>query len=136
MRYPILVFKENDKMIYFFSREDDFKSTNESLLSKKIFQNVTVVDSIGNIYKIVNAKKVGWKGFFWGYHLLKKGRQIKVEFEIENDIQKMSIEDLKTLLFQKLTMNKSFYGNFWVVDELLSSIKESNSYEKIIEIFQ
>lgn len=135
MKFPILSFKEGENYIYFIEKEKVLLTTTESLLKKGVFNKFVIVDSNGFVFKFKNAKKVGYVGFFGINPLLKewwKDREIKIEMDFENNIEKMELNDLKELLHGKLEKTKQF----WNLKNLRKAINEAKTYQEIIILFK
>lgn len=127
LSYPIFATKAKENMVYVFFKEKDLKATNTNLLSKNVFKNVTLIDSQGNVFKIKRAYKVKYIGLF-GFSLLKKGRQILVDFEFENEKATFELSEFKQFIIQKIENNKSYWNVSWDIDELKSKIMNCNSF--------
>lgn len=97
MKYPILILDPKTEKFYTFQKEKDFTITTVELIY--VFENLLVVDSLGNVYEIRGAKKTGWGNAFWGFSL--SGRKIKIQLNIQEKNQKYSIEELKAFLLEK-----------------------------------
>lgn len=130
LSYPIFATKAKENMVYVFFKEKDLKATNTNLLSKNVFKNVTLIDSQGNVFKIKRAYKVKYIGLF-GFSLLKKGRQILVDFEFENDKATFELPEFKQFIIQKIENNKSYWNASWDIDELKSKIMNCNSFADV-----
>lgn len=135
IKYPVFALSEKDNLVYVFFKEKDLKTTNTALFKKNIFKNVILIDSSGNIYKIRKTYKVGYIGIL-GISLLKKGRQILVDFEFENDVMSIKIEDFKQDLIQKIEKNKGFWRSAWNINELKEGIINCNSFEEIADFIK
>jgi hypothetical protein len=135
LSYPIFATKAKENMVYVFFKEKDLKATNTNLLSKNVFKNVTLIDSQGNVFKIKRAYKVKYIGLF-GFSLLKKGRQILVDFEFENDKATFELPEFKQFIIQKIENNKSYWNASWDIDELKSKIMNCNSFADVASLIK
>lgn len=114
-------------MVYVFFNERTLKSTNTEILDKIGYKGITLIDSQGNVFKIKKAYKVKYIGLF-GFSLLKKGRQILVDFEFENDKSTFELPEFKQFITQKVENNKKYWNSSWDIDELKSKIMNCNSF--------
>ena len=136
MKYPVIAIKKNDKMVYVFSKEKDLKSTNTELLDKDVFKNVVLIDSDGLAYQVDKAYKVKYLGL-GGISLLKKGRQILVDFKFKGDPTAVKLEEFKHDVLERINNNKSFWQSSWGdLSELEREIRESDSFEEIANIIK
>lgn len=128
--FPVFAFQKNDNMVYVFFNERTIKSTNTVILDKIGYKGITLIDSQGNVFKIKRAYKVKYIGLF-GFSLLKKGRQILVDFEFENDKVTFELPDFKQFIIQKIENNKSYWNASWDIDELKSKIMNCSSFADV-----
>lgn len=127
MKYPVLAFK-NDKLLYGFRTEKDLRRTSRELLASGVFKSVFLIDSNGDKFTILNVKEVGWANDFWGYSLLKKGRQILVDFELQFE-KELLVNEFKNFVLMRL--EKENYADH----ELRNNIMHGPSYKAIIDLF-
>lgn len=131
MIYPVLAYKEKgDVRLYGFREENKLKHTSRELLRAGIFNDVFIIDSAGNQYELKNVREVGWANPFWGISLMRKGRQIIVDFDLDI-ISKKSLDDIKDFVLTRLRQSNKDVSN----NEIYKSVKNSNSLEQIIKIF-
>lgn len=135
MKYPVFALKEKDNLIYVFFKEKDLKTTNTDLLRKNIFKNVTLIDASGKVYKIKNAFKIKDASFF-GFSLLKKGRQVLIDFEFEEESTNVSISQFKQDIKDKIDRNKNFWQSAWDISELKEKINKSTSFREIADLIK
>ena len=126
--FPVFAFQKNDNMVYVFFNERTLTSTNTIILDKIGYKGITLVDSQGNVFKIKRAYKVKYIGLF-GFSLLKKGRQILVDFEFENDKATFELPEFKQFIIQKI--EKSYWSASWDIDELKSKIMNCDSFADV-----
>lgn len=135
LNYPVFVLKERDKMIYVFFNEKDLKRTNTELLERNVFKDVTLIDAEGIFYKVKNTFKVKYIGIK-GFSLLKKGRQILIDFELEKSPLSIEIKEFKQIIIDRIESNKNFWQSAWNITELTERIKRSYSYTEIAELIK
>jgi hypothetical protein len=128
MIFPVVAYKRKGKRLYVFPQEDKLKITSEELLYQdKIFDGIEFIDSEGNIFKILSVKKTGWGTPLFGYSLTRKGRLIKIDFELQM-AGHVSIGEFRDLVMQS---SDNYHP---LVNEIKSSIEESHSYAEIINL--
>ncbi len=135
MKYPVFALKEKDNLIYVFFKEKDLKTTNTDLLRKNIFKNVTLIDASGEVYKIKNAFKTKDAGFF-GFSLLKKGKQVLIDFEFEGKSANINISQFKQDIKDKIDRNRNFWQSAWDISELKEKINKSTSFREIADLIK
>jgi hypothetical protein len=105
MKFPVLAFKENDTGLFVYMNQKELEITSEYLLEqKKVFNEVNFIDSSGKIFRITTVKRIGWATCLFGYSLIRKGRLIKIKFDLQQ-IGQMEISHFKTLIVEKLKYN-------------------------------
>ena len=131
MIYPILAYKDNDDLnLYAFKEEKILKHTSRQILSSGVFNDVTIIDSSGIQYRLKNAREVGWANAIWGISLMRKGRQIMIDFDLDL-ISKKSLDELKEFVLNRLKQSKRDSLNY----ELNESVKKAETIEQIINCF-
>ncbi|NQZ78474.1 MAG: hypothetical protein HRT61_20540 [Ekhidna sp.] len=131
MKYPVIALKKNDKMVYVFSKEKDLKSTSTELLEKDIFKNTVLVDSDGLSYQIDKTYKVKYLGL-GGISLMKKGRQILMDFEFKGNPTTLKLDEFKRDILERINSNKNFWQSSWGdLSDLEKRVQESASFEAI-----
>lgn len=112
MEYPVLAIKISDNNIYAFFSEAELSFTSIELLENGVFD-----DANFNVFLIKHIECLGWATSFWGYSLLKKGRQIKIKmnFEFSN---KMDLYEVKSIISAKVS-NNCFYDKDFVLKHLI-----------------
>lgn len=135
MIYPILGFVDNDNMIYVFQNGQHFESTSFEIFNQDKNQSQKYIDSEGCVYKIKNVENLGFKGFF-GFSLLLKGRQIKIRTEFYSVTEKVSLEDLKSELLEKIDKKKSYWKTSWDISELKQQINIAGNFKELFLILK
>lgn len=133
LNYPVFAIKEED--FYIFFSDDGLKKTNTQLLDKKIYEHVTLVDSTGTVRSIKNVTAVRYLGL-WGFNLFKKGRQIEVDFEFEEDISSFTLLQFKDFLIKKINKHPSVWVDRWSLDQLYQEINNVNSFEDLAHLLK
>ncbi len=132
LKFPVFAFQKNDKMIYVFLNNRDLKTTNTSILKEKGYNDITLIDSRSNVFKIKKAFKVKYTGLL-GFSLLKKGRQILVDFEFDSEIKTISLLEFKKDIIDRIKQKKSYWEASWDIEDLIDYINNSTSFESIAQ---
>lgn len=128
MIFPVIAFNKEKEELYVFLQEDELKVTSEELLyQEKVFEGIEFIDSLGKVYKIISVKKTGWGNAFFGYSLTRKGRLIKVDFELKEDEQ-IDIQDFKKMVVEWAKKKHPYF------DEIEKSLFNTKSYQEIIDL--
>jgi len=135
LKYPVFAFQKNDSMIYVFFEDKDLKSTSVQFLNQNGFVGDTLIDLKGNIFKIKKAFKVKYIGLL-GFSLLKKGRQILVDFEFDSEIKTISLSEFKKDIIERIKINKSYWEASWNIEDLIENINNSTSFESIAQFLK
>ena len=122
-------------MIYVFFEDKDLKSTSVQFLNQNGFVGDTLIDLKGNIFKIKKAFKVKYIGLL-GFSLLKKGRQILVDFEFDSEIKTISLSEFKKDIIERIKINKSYWEASWNIEDLIENINNSTSFESIAQFLK
>jgi hypothetical protein len=135
LNYPVFATNTKHNMIYVFFKEKDLKSTSTDLLNKNIFNGVVLIDSKGDTYKIKKVHIVKYIGFY-GFSLLKKGRQVLVDFEYENEKSIFELSDFKQYIVLKIENSRRFYDSSMTKSELKSEILNCSSFEEVANLIK
>jgi hypothetical protein len=131
MIYPILAYKEpGESQLFGFKNDRSFRHTSRELLKQGVFNNVFIIDSIGDKYKLENVREAGWANLLWGLSIFRKGRQILIDFDLKL-IDRKSIEDIRFFALDRV----SNYKRNILRHELLDEIKRSETITQIINCF-
>jgi len=133
LKFPVFAFQKNDNMVYVFFKDQDLKSTSTRFLRRNGFVGDTLIDSTGSIYEVKRAYQVKYLGLF-GFSLIKKGRQILVDFEFDSDIKTITLSEFKDEIITRIEKKKSFWQSAWDIDELKEKIINSNSFREIANL--
>jgi hypothetical protein len=134
LEFPVFCFEKKNNMIYVFFKEKELKSTNTEILKTFDKRGIKIIDSNGDIFILKRAFFVRYIGFF-GFSLLKKGRQVLMDFEIEN-ISKTSLDEFKKLVIDKINMNKKYWSSNLNITELETEIVKCNSFPEVANILK
>ena len=130
LSFPVFASQKNDDMIYVYHSDIALKSTNTKILRDQGYAGIKLIDSSGRVYMISKAYQVRYLGLF-GISLLKKGRQILVDFEYEDNISAVSLNNFKKEITEKIDRKTKFWESAWDIKELKGRIANSASFEEI-----
>jgi hypothetical protein len=129
MKFPVLAFKEKDTAVYVYMNRKDLEITSEYLLEqKKVFNEVNFIDSYGKIFRINKVKKIGWATCLFGYSLTRKGRLIKISFDLQQ-IGQMEITRFKSSIEEKVKYNPN-------KNEIEQLLLNSNFFPEVIKLLR
>lgn len=135
MKLPVIHLLKKDQNIYAFNNEKQLKTC--GIKSLKIFEGSEIIDSEGTRTFVTKAYQTGWGTWFWGFNPLLKERTISIDFEIKGRRQ-TSIEDLKTLLIERIHSSKQYAKHMYFdleKDELIALVTAAKSFQQLIELF-
>ncbi len=127
--YPVAIISQEKELQYARFPDDIFK-TNTHLLKKGFFENLILIDSKGNKFKIKEAKKNRSFGLFWGISPF--GYQhIIVDLEIDKTFEKLNLEEFKNYFIPIYKKDAHLYGGIVYKDDILF-INNASSIQEII----
>ena len=131
MEFPILGLVDNDNMLYVFENDKHLKNTSLELYNRRGSQpNERYIDSKGNIFKVKRVKNLGYKGLF-GFSLLLKGRQIRIETEFYPVSEVMDLQEVKKIISERVDKKKGFWQSSWDIGELKQKINNAESFKNL-----
>lgn len=99
-----------------------------------LYDNCIIIDSSSRMIRISEAVSKGW-AFFWGYHLLLKGRSVKIEF-IQKSSENITLNQIKSLIKEKLDERWApIFVDAPKKAKLLKRIVNSSSVKEVINCF-
>ena len=135
LEYPIIIIRNYDKMVYVYNDNKTFKSTSEDLLKKIDYTKLDIIDSLGYQYKIDKVFKVKYAGF-WGFNPFLKGRQIVIDFEFNQEIRKVALDDFKGKIIERIDNNKNFWEIAWDIKELKQQLHLCSTFSEIAKLLR
>ena len=129
MNYPVICLKPKDSAIYWFADENSLKTADKELTEKGVFNNVSIIDSIGKCYSIKNVRIVRWATLFWGYSIKRPGRSVKIEFDLEDE-GTISIGQLKERLSDRIGRSS------FTQDEIEMNFTNATSIVQVVNFFK
>lgn len=131
-KFPIIQIIEGDNIIYGYTDTNEYYKSDVNYIPK--YQNSTVIDSDGTLFKINSAKKSKWGTWLWGYHPLLKGRIAIVDFEYDQP-KKLTWEEFNNIVTEQLSkkVNPIWYPNS--KNKIQEHLDSSDSFQEIIKLF-
>lgn len=129
----MLLHQKADNRFYAYPNEQSFFIADRDLIRKGVFADTKIIDSTGTEFLILSVKEKGWATPILGYSLFIKGRQIKIDFDLEL-IRQITFVEFKVLVLTRVNSYKQLYSSY-DVDEIIELVERADSFEKIIEIF-
>ncbi len=131
--YPIIILRE-DAIIYGFKRSEEFLITTIEGLNRKAYDSGIIIDSTGNKFKLLGAKKIGWGNTFFGFTLIRKGRLIKIEPKLK-ELGEVSFFEMKNVIIDQLKKNKHYWNPYGSVETMIEMVESSESKTELVNIF-
>jgi len=133
LKYPIFSFVKNDNMVYVFYRDKDNKTTNIEIFKKYKFKGIVIIDSSGMKYIIKRAYKTKWLGIS-GYFTGMQGRVFLVDFEYEDEIEQISLDELKEMILNRYPKSRWFHSAWVDVNEFKEEMDKCTTFEELARV--
>lgn len=134
IKFPIICFYEKESFFQIVNSDDELTTTTSSGLKNQLFKNLTIIDSLGYVFKIKNAKKLNGVGILWGYNIF-LNQKIKIELFFENNVTQISLVDLQKRIIKLLKDDKEFWESGGNYHTLLKTVSHQSSiYDLIFEL--
>lgn len=128
--YPVIAFAKGG-VVHLARNEADLTICSKRGLANGFYNGLNLIDSEGNRYNILEARKVGYANFLWGFNLA-FGQRIRVELIISGSDNALAIEDFKERLLKQLKKDIQFWNSGGNFNELTVLIKTGKSFKDII----
>jgi hypothetical protein len=128
--FPIIAFPKIGEKLFIepIRFQEDITHTYLKPYRNGYFNDLTLVDSEGNVFRVSHANKLGYRGFFGLIH-----SQIKVELIFNATLESISLDAFKSKLTKYLKMENDFWSSGDNFNEILSFIKSAKNHREIIE---
>lgn len=133
IQYPSITISRKSH-IEFIKNDEDLKKCNKRALKNRYYNNLILIDSDSNRYRILNAEQESTTGILWGFNLL-KGQQLKVRLIFDEKIEKIELSDFQDILIKTINKDKYFWDSDGNLNERLEFIKNAISTKEIISKF-
>lgn len=133
LKFPVFIFKPKGNMVYVFWREKLYKTTNTKIF-KTIKKGDIVIDSNGMKYIEKKVYMTKWRGIY-GYFAGMQGRVIAIEYEYEDNLEKISLEQLKTMIVERYPKSWAFKSQAWVnAEDFKRDVFRCTTFEEVASI--
>jgi hypothetical protein len=124
LRYPVICF--NDDVFLVERDQESLTTTNIGAISAGWYDQMLIVDSLGQAYRIRNARRQGWAGFVWPDLV-----RLRISFEANEEPASLSVDEVREQLYKSTTgwrlLTKR--GDF---EELETQIQQAHSVAELI----
>lgn len=126
-KFPLVGFGSSVLMFY----RNSLDLTTCTVKGIRYFKNLKLVDSEGNVFKILKVQKIGTQGIFCGLNIF-FDQKIRVNLDV-SFISKISLIAFKNMLLKRIKRSAICIGSSDFCDERLRSIVAANSIGDVIE---
>ena len=129
LNFPVIYFNK-----YTFYVEPDANKltvTTKAGIKNKLYENLTIIDSSGKLYKVKSARKLHGVGPLWGYNIF-LNQKIKVELDFSPTVKEASIEELKKMVFKNFEKDRHFWESRDDLSELKEMVSSTESMSSLI----
>jgi hypothetical protein len=134
IKFPIIVLKKGDSMVYTFSNKLSFTRTSEELLKIGIWDNCEIIDSNQISTTITDVRVCGYTGL-WGWNPFLKGKGIIVDFDFSNEKQ-IDLEVVKQRVTLHTTQRSTNVETDLQLNDILQNLLLAKSIEEIVLILR
>ena len=104
-------------------------------LESKIAKNSIIIDSSGLKYIEKGIFMTGWRGIY-GYFTSMKGRVIAVDYEYDENIEKVSLRNLQEIILERFPKSRWFHSHCWKnIEDFKETLFSCTSFEEIAQLF-
>jgi len=129
LRFPIIYF--NRFTFYVEPSADNLIVTTTAGLKNRLFENLTIVDSNGKLYRVNDAKKLHGIGPLWGYNIF-LNQKIKIELDFSPDVKDVSLLELKDMILKSFAKEKHFWESRDDFNDLIKLVKGADAIPLLI----
>lgn len=129
--FPVLTFSRPN-VIEFAKDIDRLTSCNRLGLKNGYYNNLSIVDSIGNSFVVAHAHKIGTIGPFWGFNIFLE-QSLRVELEFEKGVEQLGLDDFKDKVLNVFEKDKYFWDSGGNLDELKRAVRSAKTHGELIE---
>lgn len=77
----------------------------------------------------------GWRGIY-GYFTSMKGRVIAVDYEYDENIEKVSLRNLQEIILERFPKSRWFHSHCWKnIEDFKETLFSCTSFEEIAQLF-
>ncbi len=134
---PFIVFSKEKKEFGTLSSNDDFKIyCGKSLIPKngKLKWNYELIDSQGKVYQVKELHSTN--NVNWILSIRNFSKMIEVTPIIDGEPGKITLEELKDKIYERVQKNKAFWGPLNDGRGLKRMIYETKDFKELIRMFR
>lgn len=130
LQFPVLTVANG--MIQSAKDMDELTACSPGGLKSGAFRGMKIIDSNGKAVKVVDARKAGYRGPFFGFRLFLP-RRLRADLSLGPMLGVVSLEELKAELKAQFRKDRSWEacGSLQELDEVVT---RSNSREELINL--
>ena len=133
LKYPVFVFRKKDKMVYVYHNDKHMKTTNTEIFRSTNFKGRIIIDSLGDKYITKKAYHTGYLGL-WGFSLRMSGKVISFDYDYENEITKISLGELKEMIFNRYPKSRYFHSAWSDINEFEEEMNKCSTFEELARL--
>jgi hypothetical protein len=129
---PALIFNPKFSTVEFVRDKNVLSVTTQSGLKKGILIGNILIDSAGQVFKTISARKKGNYYPFWKFEFFDPFIYIEIETKKVND--DFDLKELKERVLKIIKKDKDEWTNYGDVEKIKRSIDGSQTHKELIEI--
>lgn len=137
VRLPALVFSQG--LILLINSLDEIKTCTKLGFKKGFYKNLVLVDSDGNKFRVVDARKLRTLRFRLRFRdfleLLGANPRWEVELTFAPRSAQISLNDIKELVFKSFAKEKDYWTEMSDFEEFRDRISSASSLAEIFHLF-
>lgn len=133
LKFPVFTFLKKDNMVYVDYSEKRMKMTNTEIFKSTNFKGDIIIDSSGIKYITRKAYQTGYLGIK-GFSLFMVGKAISFEYEYEDEIQHISLDELKEMILNRYPKSRWFHSAWVDVEEFKEEMDKCTTFEELARV--
>jgi hypothetical protein len=129
INYPVITFDKYSFSI--IQSEEELTRTTSAGLKNGLFENLIIVDNLGQCFKVINAKKSHGIGPLWGYNIF-LNQKIRINLEFGSCKTEETLNSVKERILKIFKKDRYFWEAGGNLDELIQLVKESPTISELI----
>ncbi|MGC3945459.1 MAG: hypothetical protein QM762_13250 [Chryseolinea sp.] len=126
--YPVMVFKQGHKAIYAKDRDIGIVSKG----GEKFYSNLTLIDSLGNVYTLTGASIKGVAPLRICLRHLQRVWELDLEFSQAGTI---TLDELKAKIMQHVSKHHKYWLQLDNVPGIQAMVDRTNTFAELIRLF-
>ena len=134
MKFPVVMYLKKQSFPYVYTLNEKKRMHRSSLdiVNSKKVNGIKIIDSDGLVYSVKKVLVVKYLGL-WGFTLRYKGRSVYIDYEFEDNVDFIALDDFKNDVIKRIHKTANFWKESYDdINELISLINQSESYEKVM----